>query len=100
MITRGEAANISGCKVLGAGAAVQRLYWSEIRGKCVLAGLYAAGRDCFSLADPGPVTLERKDWWSGGKGGGSCLPSIVASYCSRSNLVPEGKGLLLELQLC
>lgn len=89
--------------MLGAGAAVQRLYWSEIRGKCVLAGLYATGRDCFSLADPGPVALGRKGWWSGGKGrggGGSCLPCIVASHCSRSNLLPEGKGLPLEPQLC
>jgi len=42
------------------------VYWSEIRGKCVLVGLYGAGWDWFSLAvDPGPMALKGE-----GEGGG------------------------------
>lgn len=45
----GRCGYIGGCKVVGAGHS-DNIYWSEIRGKCVLVGLYGAGWDWFSLA--------------------------------------------------
>lgn len=41
------------------------IYWSEIRGKCVLEGLYDAGWNWFSLAErqkyTGPMALKGDD---------------------------------------
>lgn len=45
----GLCGRLGGCKVVGPGRS-DYIYWSEIRGKCVLAGLYGAACDWFSLA--------------------------------------------------
>lgn len=70
----GPCGRLGGCKVVGPGRS-DYIYWSEIRAKCVLAGLYGAVCDWFSLArgrrqTQPPVALKGEDEERDGGWGG------------------------------